>query len=74
MASILTLSHKLEDAGIERAKAEAIAADIGELSVAGDLVDVKRDLAVIKSELLFHRWAFGAIVALELLALGKLFI
>lgn len=63
----LTVTRKLEAAGMDREQAEAIAGVIhmsqGELAVQGDLTALRSDVAAL-------RWIVGANVAISLVTLA----
>jgi hypothetical protein len=57
-----SLREALVEAGASEAKASKAAEEVAAYD---------RDIATIKAELVFHRWAFGIIIALQIATLMK---
>lgn len=70
----LRTARDLEDAGLDRRQAEAIASAIGQAdqqaATKADIAVLKTDIAALRSE---FRWVFGFLAALLFAVIARLF-
>ena len=72
MIDTLKLTQRLEAAGMNRPQAEAIADGLAE-SLRDGFAQLPVDMAEVKAELRFHRWAFAIVIGLEIALLLRAF-
>jgi hypothetical protein len=69
----LDYARRLRDAHVPQEQAEAMADALQAAFAAPHGAATRADIALIRQELVFHRWVLGIVVALQVAILIKLF-